>query len=108
MNKELIEEIQKLGLNSYEAKVYLALLERASLSVSEVSKLSKVPRTRVYDVLNDLVTNGLASLKPGKYKKYSAADFDVFKEKLVRQIDKQGLERKNAIEKVTLTLKRKL
>lgn len=104
MKEKLIEDIQRLGLNSYEAKVYIALLERNSLTVSEVSKLSQVPRARTYDILEKLVADGLASLKPGKYKKYSSADFDTFKRKLIQKNETQFAEKKKNIERVTLTL----
>ena len=106
MQKKLLEDFQSLGLNGYEAKVYLALLERKSLAVSEVSKLSQVPRARAYDILDKLVANGFASLKPGKYKKYSAADLNFFQEKLIQQNEERYIEQKNNIEKVTLTIKK--
>jgi HTH-type transcriptional regulator, sugar sensing transcriptional regulator len=108
MKIEPVEEIQKLGLNNYEARVYLALMERDSLSVSEVAKISKVPRVRTYDILETLVGRGLASLRPGKYMKYSAIDFDTLGNKLIDQIEKRYFEEKNTIEKVTLTLKKQL
>ena len=108
MVKEAIEEFQKLGFNNYEAKIYLALLERDTLSVSEISKLSRVPRVRTYDILEKLVTGGLASLIPGKYMRYRAVDFDTLENKFIDKIDKKSLEEKGNIEKVTLTLRKHL
>lgn len=107
MEKKLLEDIQRLGLNTYEAKVYLALLERDSLSVGEVSKISQVPRARAYDILDSLAADGLAVLKPGRYKRYSAADPDSFHERLLSQNEKRYSEQKKIIERATLTLKRK-
>lgn len=107
MNKNLIEEIKGLGLNSYEAKVYLALMERDSLSVSDVSKISRVPRARTYDILDTLVTQGLATLKPGQIKKYSAADPDSLRERLLARSETDYVDQKKTIERVTLILKRK-
>jgi sugar-specific transcriptional regulator TrmB len=107
MNENLIEDIKGLGLNSYEAKVYLALMERDSLSVSEVSKISKVPRARTYDILDTLVTQGLATLKPGRFKKYSASDPDSLREKLIIRSENHYADEKRTIERVTLSLKRK-
>ena len=106
MKIDPVEEIKKLGLNDYEARVYLALMERETLSVSEISKLSKVPRVRTYDILDKLVSRGLASLKPGKYMKYSAIDFDTLGGKLTSEVEKRYEEEKQTIEKVTMTLKR--
>lgn len=104
---EIIEEARRLGLNSYEAKVYLALMERDSLSVSDVSKISRVPRARIYDILDSLAANGLATLKPGRYKKYCATDPALFEGKLISQNEEKYVERKNIIEKATLVLKKK-
>ncbi len=107
MSEVLIEELKDLGLNSYEAKVYLALLERDSLSVSEISRLSLVPRARAYDILDTLLADGLAVLKPGRIKKYSAADPDSFGEKLTIQNENRYGHLKKKIDNVTLTLKGK-
>ncbi len=107
MEMKLLEDFQRLGLNSYEAKVYLALLERDSLSVGEISRISQVPRARAYDILDSLAGDGLAVLKPGKHKRYSAADPDSFRERLVSQNEKHSAELRKTIDSVTLTLKRK-
>jgi len=108
MEKALLEHLLELGLNQYEAKVYLALLERSSLTTGEVAKISRVPRPRTYDVLETLVEKGVASLKPGKYKKYSAADIDTFKNKLTLETQRVYHEKVKRIEKTALTLKRKM
>jgi hypothetical protein len=62
----------QLGLTSYEAKAYHALLQRGSSTASQVAELSGLPRQRVYDVLADLVAKGLASTRPGQAARYSA------------------------------------
>jgi sugar-specific transcriptional regulator TrmB len=68
-----LERLQRLGLTSYEARAYLALLRRDSSTAAETARLAGLPRQRVYDVLSSLVEKGLASTKPGKAVKYSAA-----------------------------------
>ncbi len=107
MTQILIDQVQQLGLSTYEAKAYLALLERETLTVPEVSKLSGVPRARTYDVLDKLVDNGLAVMRPGKFRKYAAVDFDTFKERLILQNEEQYSKQKAHIDKVALTLKKK-
>ena len=67
-----LERLQRLGLTSYEARAYLALLRRDSSTAAETARLAGLPRQRVYDVLSSLVEKGLASTKPGKAVKYSA------------------------------------
>lgn len=51
---EIIESLKELGLNSYEAKVYLALLKKYPATGYEVSKLADIPQSRAYDTLKAL------------------------------------------------------
>jgi HTH-type transcriptional regulator, sugar sensing transcriptional regulator len=67
-----LERLQRLGLTSYEARAYLALLRRDSSTAAETARLAGLPRQRVYDVLSSLVEKGLASTRPGKALKYAA------------------------------------
>jgi sugar-specific transcriptional regulator TrmB len=103
---KILEETRKLGLSSYEAKTYLALLERESLTVSEIAKISRVPRTRIYDVLESLMIEGLAVLKPGKVKRYSAGSPVVLQDKLDNKIESEYKEQKKEISKAVLILKK--
>lgn len=51
---EVVESLKELGFNSYEAKVYLALLKKYPATGYEVSKISNVPQARAYDTLKAL------------------------------------------------------
>jgi HTH-type transcriptional regulator, sugar sensing transcriptional regulator len=50
--------MESLGLTSYEIKVYLSLLERGSMTASDISKKSSVPYSKIYEVLNSLEDKG--------------------------------------------------
>jgi sugar-specific transcriptional regulator TrmB len=67
-----VERLTRLGLTSYEARAYIALLRRDTLTAAETARLGGLPRQRVYDVLSSLVEKGLASTRPGRAVKYSA------------------------------------
>ncbi|HWH36643.1 MAG TPA: helix-turn-helix domain-containing protein [Candidatus Limnocylindrales bacterium] len=69
---ELVAQLTRLGLTSYEAKAYLALIKRDSFTAAQVSRQSGLPRQRIYDVLGSLVQKGLAVARPGSVVKYSA------------------------------------
>lgn len=56
----LIEEMKQLGLNQYEAKAYLKLLEEWPVNGYSLSKNSGVPRSRIYEVLDGLIKKQLA------------------------------------------------
>src|SRR5262249_24498449 len=54
------EQLTQLGLTTYEAKAYLALLRRDSFAAADAARVAGVPRQRIYDVLATLVEKGLA------------------------------------------------
>lgn len=69
------QDLQNIGLNQKEAKIYLALLELGSGSIAEISRKSGIKRTTVYEVLKPLLTRGLVSqILLGRRKKFSAED----------------------------------
>jgi len=63
--------LTRLGLTSYEAKAYLALMRRDSSTAAQASRLAEVPRQRIYDVLASLVEKGFATTRPGRVVKYA-------------------------------------
>jgi sugar-specific transcriptional regulator TrmB len=67
-----IRRLTRLGLTSYEAKAYLALIRRDSFTAAQVARQATLPRQRIYDVLSSLVEKGLASTRPGSVVKYAA------------------------------------
>jgi sugar-specific transcriptional regulator TrmB len=83
MEELRIERLTRLGLTSYEARAYVALLRRDSSTAAETARVAGLPRQRVYDVLSSLVEKGLASTKPGRAVKYSATAPDQALERLL-------------------------
>ncbi len=71
-NGELVAQLTRLGLTSYEAKAYLTLIRRDSFTAAQVARQSGLPRQRIYDVLGSLVQKGLAVARPGNVVKYAA------------------------------------
>ena len=51
---DLVEKLKEIGFNSYEAKVYIALLKKYPATGYEVSKLANIPQARTYDTLKVL------------------------------------------------------
>jgi sugar-specific transcriptional regulator TrmB len=83
---ELLSKMKDFGLNSYEAKIWTALLSRGVSSAGELSDISNVPRSRTYDVLESLEKKGFVMMKLGKPIKYMAISptevIDVIKKKI--------------------------
>lgn len=51
---DLVEKLKEIGFNTYEAKVYIALLKKYPATGYEVSKLANIPQSRTYDTLKVL------------------------------------------------------
>ncbi|MBD2102476.1 TrmB family transcriptional regulator [Leptolyngbya sp. FACHB-261] len=70
-----LENLMNLGLNRYEASVYLALLERQDFTPSQVATRAQVPRQRIYDVLGSLCEYGLCVERhSGRQRLFQAVD----------------------------------
>ncbi len=84
-----VAELTELGLTTYEAKAYVALLGRDSFTAAQVSRQAGLPRQRIYDVLGSLVEKGLASSRPGSVVKYAAVSPDLAVDRLVAEHRRQ-------------------
>ncbi|MFH1506197.1 MAG: helix-turn-helix domain-containing protein [archaeon] len=67
-----LKKIKDFGLNSYEAKLWTALLSRGISTAGELSDIAGVPRSRSYDVLESLEKKGFIIMKIDKPIKYIA------------------------------------
>jgi sugar-specific transcriptional regulator TrmB len=83
----IFKRFKEFGLSSYEAKCYLSLLEKHTMTVSEVFKLAGIPRANAYEAMEKLLAKGLCISKPGTTKKYSAVDPELLREKFSIKID---------------------
>ncbi len=70
--KETVMKLKDFGLNSYESKLWAALLSKGAATAGELSDIANVPRSRSYDVLESLEKKGFVILKIGKPIKYVA------------------------------------
>jgi len=94
VKQELVNKIKDyFDLNVYETKVWLALLSKGIASAGEVAELSRVPRSRTYDVLESLEKRGFAIIKLGKPVKYIGVKPNMILEKLKNNV-KQDAEEK--------------
>ena len=72
VQKDFLNKLKDFGLNSYEAKLWTALLSRGVATAGELSDIANVPRSRSYDVLESLERKGFVIMKLGKPIKYIA------------------------------------
>lgn len=67
------EELKLLGLNSTEIKLYITLLKIGESPASEIAKKSGIPRSSIYDVLERLEKEGLATHITKNFLKFFTA-----------------------------------
>ena len=83
---EIIHQLKKLGFNEYESKSYTALVQNGTSTAYQVSKISGIPRARIYDTLESLVEKGIV-LKEKKKKSmvYSPLPVEIFLQKTLAE-----------------------
>jgi len=60
MKEDPVEKLVELGFSEYEAKAYVGLLRKSPVTGYELSKMSGVPRSMIYEVLGKLTARGAA------------------------------------------------
>jgi sugar-specific transcriptional regulator TrmB len=87
VGKDFLAKLKDFGLNSYEVKLWVALLSRGISTAGELSDIANVPRSRTYDVLESLEKKGFVMQKIGKPIKYMAIEperiIDVLKKNIL-------------------------
>ncbi|MBU1341957.1 MAG: hypothetical protein KKE44_17330 [Proteobacteria bacterium] len=85
MNQDhlIMNDMKKLGFSEYECKAYLKLLEDFPLNGYALSKNSGIPRSRIYEVLKNLMDKQMVfEQAQEKNKLYYPVEPDIFINKL--------------------------
>ena len=93
VQKDFLERLKDFGLNSYERKLWIALLSRGVSTAGELSDISNVPRSRAYDVLESLEKKGFIIVKVGKPIKYLAVSPSEVVDRVKKKISEEADER---------------
>lgn len=101
VQKEFLDKLKDFGLNSYERKLWIALLSRGVSTAGELSDISNVPRSRAYDVLESLEKKGFIVVKVGKPIKYLA----VSPTEVIGRVKKKVIEEAEQRNKILSQLK---
>lgn len=73
---DAVEALQFLGCREYEAKCYVALSRLSTGTAKDVSEITDIPRTRVYDAMDNLVEKGLVEVQYSTPKRYRSVPVD--------------------------------
>ena len=96
VQKDFLNKLKDFGLNSYESKLWIALLSRGVSTAGELSDISNVPRSRAYDVLESLEKKGFIVVKVGKPIKYLAVPPGEVVERVKKKVVEEA-EQKNKV-----------
>jgi sugar-specific transcriptional regulator TrmB len=66
--------LQQIGLNAYEARSYLVLAGHPRFKALELAARARVPRQKIYEVLDSLMEKGFAYVVQEKTKLFSAVE----------------------------------
>ena len=66
----LLESLRRIGLNRYEASVYLGLITDQTARVAEISRRTGVPQPKVYQALDSLVEKGFCAQGSDSVNRY--------------------------------------
>ena len=81
----LITQFKDFGFTLYESKAYIALVTSGILSAPEISKKSGVPKSKIYDTLDNLLKKRIIEEYPGSPKKFKARSPGFVLDELVEQ-----------------------
>lgn len=67
-----VEQLEQFGLSSYAARTFVALASLGTATARDISQVSEVPRTRVYDAVDELHDRGLVDVQQSSPKQFWA------------------------------------
>ncbi|MFH1275637.1 MAG: helix-turn-helix domain-containing protein [Candidatus Woesearchaeota archaeon] len=97
VQKDFLNKLKDFGLNSYESKLWVALLSRGVSTAGELSDISSVPRSRAYDVLESLEKKGFIIVKVGKPIKYLAVNPAEVVERVKKKVVEEAEQKNNVL-----------
>lgn len=77
-SQERIAKLKSFGLTEYQARGYLALLELGTAAGSQIPAHARMPRTRVYETMQQLHEKGLVTILPEKPLRYRPVPLSTF------------------------------
>ncbi|MFH0874979.1 MAG: helix-turn-helix domain-containing protein [archaeon] len=100
VQKNFLSKLKDFGLNTYESKIWTALLSRGVSTAGELSDIANVPRSRSYDVLESLEKKGFIIMKLGKPIKYLAVPPEEVVDRVKKRIHEDTLQKEKQLEEL--------
>ncbi|MFW6449548.1 MAG: TrmB family transcriptional regulator [Nanoarchaeota archaeon] len=98
LDTKFLNKLKAFNINTYEAKIWTALLSRGVSTAGELSDIANVPRSRAYDVLESLERKGFIVMKLGKPIKYIAVPPEEVVERVKNNYNQEAQEKISAVD----------
>lgn len=85
-DQDIFAGLERLGLSSYEIKIYSSLLINGPLSSTEAARISGVPQPRVYDIFRTLTDKGFIQGSMDKKRIYRALPVETVIERDIEKL----------------------
>lgn len=82
-----VEQLEQFGLSTYAAGTFVALVTLGTATAKDVSGVSDVPRTRVYDAIDELHELGLVDIQQSSPKEFWAISTETTSRKFEQEMD---------------------
>jgi sugar-specific transcriptional regulator TrmB len=96
VDKKILENLQEFGLSEWEAKVFSSLVLLGQASAGKIAKMSEVPQSKIYLVLENLIDKQLVEILNSRPREYKAIPPESALSLLIEQKQKvvEDLQRK--------------
>ncbi|MCU4719593.1 TrmB family transcriptional regulator [Halapricum hydrolyticum] len=98
--EEAIELLQQLGLKEYEARCFVGLSRLETGTAKQLSEMTEVPRTRVYDAIRVLEAQGLVEIHHSSPQRFRAVSIAEATETLRDQYEARVERLQNALDTI--------
>jgi HTH-type transcriptional regulator, sugar sensing transcriptional regulator len=88
--QQAVELLQELGLKQYEAASFVALSRLPSGTAKQISEISEVPRTRIYDAIRVLEAKGLVEVQRSNPQQFRAVPISEATETLRQEYESRS------------------
>lgn len=102
---EILSILNKFGMNEYEARAYSTMVALGPTKAGNISKESKVPQSKIYEVLDQLMEKQLVEFLGGRPKEFRAIPPQFALRTLIQSQEQNVDELKSLVAKLNGSLK---
>jgi len=103
--KEILDILSKFDMSDYEAKTYSTMVTLGPTKAGIISKESKVPQSKIYEVLDQLIEKQLVEFLGGRPKEFRAIPPQFALRTLIQNKERNVGELKNLVTQLNGFLK---